>query len=98
MPAKASTRVVIYDQPYTFGGDVNPATVQRLADRVDAKMRQVAQETQLVDSLRVAVLTAMNLADENENLRSQVEKLEHQVTTRARALARDLDRLLERAG
>jgi cell division protein ZapA len=98
MPAKASTRVTIYDQPYTFGGEVNAATVQRLADRVDAKMRQVAQETQLVDSLRVAVLTAMNLADENEALRAQVERLEHQVAAKARELGRDLDRLLERAG
>lgn len=98
MPGKASTRVSIYDQSYTFSGETNAAYVQRLADRVDAKMRQVAQETQLVDSLRVAVLTAMNLADENQQLRAQVEGLERQVADKARALARDLDRLLERAG
>jgi cell division protein ZapA len=98
MPTRSSTRVTIFDQPYTFAGESNAATVQRLADRVDAKMRQVAQETQLVDSLRVAVLTAMNLADENETLRAQVERLERQVAAKARELGRDLDRLLERAG
>lgn len=96
MTGKLSTRVSIYDQNYSIGGG-DSATIERLAERVDTKMRQVAKETRVVDSLRVAVLAAINFADENEALRGQVEKLQREVGERARALTADLDHLLHRA-
>jgi cell division protein ZapA len=57
------TTVTIYDQPYHLTGQ-DKAHIQRLAETVDAKMRAVASQGQTVDSLRVAVLAALNLADE----------------------------------
>ena len=38
--------------------------IRELASQVDAKMRAVAAQGRTVDSLRVAVLAALNLADE----------------------------------
>jgi cell division protein ZapA len=55
--------VSIYDQAYHLTGQ-NPAHIHRLAGLVDSKMRAVAQQGRTVDSLRVAVLAALNLADE----------------------------------
>lgn len=98
MSARVPTRVEIFDQGYSIGGESDAAYVRRLAERVDAKMRQVARETHVVDSVRVAVLAAINLADENEALRARVEQLQHLVGEKARSLNRDLDRLLSRAG
>jgi cell division protein ZapA len=57
------TTVSIYDQAYHLTGQ-NPAHIHRLAELVDAKMRAVATHGRTVDSLRVAVLAALNLADE----------------------------------
>jgi cell division protein ZapA len=57
------TTVSIYDQAYHLTGQ-NPAHIHRLAELVDSKMRAVAQQGRTVDSLRVAVLAALNLADE----------------------------------
>jgi cell division protein ZapA len=55
--------VDIYDQVYHLSGqDVDH--IRELAARVDAKMRAVAAHGRTVDSLRVAVLAALNLADE----------------------------------
>ena len=55
--------VSIYDQTYHLRGqDANH--IRRLADLVDSKMRAVASQGRTVDSLRVAVLAALNLADE----------------------------------
>ncbi|MGH9468142.1 MAG: cell division protein ZapA [Terriglobales bacterium] len=96
MSSKASTRVNIYGQNYSFAGS-DAEAVQRLADSVDAKMRQVARETHVVDSLRVAVLAAINLADENERLRAQVDGLQHKLGGRIRAMNANLERLLHRA-
>ena len=58
------TKVEIYGQSYTMGGEVDEGYVQKLARYVDEKMRAVSEATQTVDSVRVAVLTAMALADE----------------------------------
>ena len=57
-------KVEIYGQSYTLSGDVDEAYVQKLARYVDEKMRAVAEATQTVDSVRVAVLAAMAIADE----------------------------------
>lgn len=55
--------VEIYDQTYHLSGD-DPEHIRKLAEQVDAKMRAVAAQGRTVDSLRVAVLAALNLADE----------------------------------
>lgn len=57
------TTVHIYDQAYYLTGQ-DPEHICRLAELVDAKMRAVAAQGRTVDSLRVAVLAALNLADE----------------------------------
>jgi cell division protein ZapA len=55
--------VEIYDQMYHLSGQ-DAEHILALAARVDAKMRAVAAQGRTVDSLRVAVLAALNLADE----------------------------------
>jgi cell division protein ZapA len=55
--------VNIYDQIYHLSGQ-DAEHVRHLAACVDAKMRAVAAQGRTVDSLRVAVLAALNLADD----------------------------------
>jgi cell division protein ZapA len=55
--------VEIYDQTYHLAGQ-DTQHIRDLAARVDGKMRAVAAQGRTVDSLRVAVLAALNLADE----------------------------------
>jgi cell division protein ZapA len=62
-PPPGYTTVQIYDQAYHLTGQ-DPEHVRRLAELVDSKMRAVAAQGRTVDSLRVAVLAALNLADE----------------------------------
>ena len=98
---KQSVAVEIYDQVYHLRG-IDPAYIEQLAQIVDAKMRAVSALGNTVDSLRVAVLAALNIADELENLRQRYESLSgslslSQVTMRSRAgsLAGLLDEVLE---
>ena len=67
-----SVSVQIYDQTYNLRG-VDPDYVRGLAATVDTKMRAVADRSSTVDSLRVAVLAALNLADELAMLRDRAE-------------------------
>ena len=55
--------VQIYDQTYHLSGQ-DAEHIRQLAAQVDMKMRAVAAQGRTVDSLRVAVLAALNLADE----------------------------------
>jgi cell division protein ZapA len=61
--ASGYVTVEIYDQFYHLSGQ-NPDHIRELAACVDAKMRAVASHGRTVDSLRVAVMAALNLADE----------------------------------
>jgi cell division protein ZapA len=64
-------KVEIFGQSYTVGGDLDEAYVQQLARYVDERMNAVASATQTVDSVKVAVLAALAIADELYSLRQQ---------------------------
>ena len=64
--------VDIYDQTYRLRGS-DREYLERLAAVVDARMRSVAAHGRTVDSLRVAVLAALNIADELTRLQERYE-------------------------
>jgi cell division protein ZapA len=66
--------VDIYDQTYRLRGQ-DPAYIQHLAEIVDTKMRAVAAQGKSVDSLRVAVLAALNIADELSTMEQRYNTL-----------------------
>ena len=90
--------VDIYDQIYHLRGP-DPKYLEKLSALVDAKMRAVAQHGTTVDSLRVAVLAALNIADELVTLRQERDALAgnvvHNIKTRTETLAEMLDAALE---
>jgi cell division protein ZapA len=58
------TKVEIFGQTYHIAGELDEAYVQKLARYVDEKMKAVAQGAQVVDTVKVAVLAALAIADE----------------------------------
>lgn len=99
-PAAPNCNLVvdIYDQMYHLRGP-DPKYLQQLSALVDAKMRAVAQHGTTVDSLRVAVLAALNIADELVTLQHQQDTLAGNVAlnlkSRTETLAEMLDAVLE---
>ena len=90
----APIKVEIYDQVYNLRG-VDAEYVTRLAQFVDSKMRNVAEQTSTVDSLRLAVLAAINIADEYHILKKKYDLLAGEYNKRAGALAGALDEVIE---
>ena len=87
--ATTSVSVDIYDQTYHLRAH-DPAYIEKLAATVDSKMRAVSASGTTVDSLRVAVLAALNIADELLRLQEQNRQLhasESQSTLRSRAMS-----------
>jgi cell division protein ZapA len=58
-------QVEIFGQTYKLRADEDEAYVEQLAAYVDEKMREMARQTRAVDSLKVAILAALNIADEH---------------------------------
>ena len=86
--------VEIYDQTYYLAGE-DTEHIRGLAELVDARMRAVAAGGRTVDSLRVAVLAALNLADELLEARKATGGDARLTTARAASLRGMLDEVLE---
>lgn len=95
MADKANTiHVEIFGQTYAVHAGADPAYIQELAAYVDKKMRAVGQSATAVDSVRAAVLTALNLADESFRLR-QGGPEGAKLRERAKTLIHELDVVLK---
>jgi cell division protein ZapA len=89
-----SVRVEIFDQVYNLRGS-DAAYILKLAEYVDGKMRAVSEQTATVDSVRLAVLAALNIADEYHLLKRQLEPPSPEARQRASKLANALDEVLQ---
>ena len=99
--APTAVAVEIYDQIYHLRG-TDPAYIEALAATVDSKMRAVSAIGGTVDSLRVAVLAALNIADELTQLRARydllagsVSQTQRTVRSRTGSLSHLLDEVLD---
>ena len=86
--------VEIHGQRYPIRSTLDPQYVARLAAYVDEKMRVAADSTPTGDSLRLAVLAALNVADELFRCRDSNDARSGELAERAGELERLLDRVL----
>lgn len=66
-----STTVEIFGQTYNVRGEGDPNYLEELARYVDARMREVAAEVNTVDPMKIAILAALNIADEFSRFKKQ---------------------------
>ncbi|MGH9699677.1 MAG: cell division protein ZapA [Candidatus Acidiferrales bacterium] len=88
-------KIEIYDQSYNVAAEQNEEYLQKLAAYVDSKMRTVAESTHLVDTVKVAVLAALNIADEMFTARARQEQLEGPLRKRVEKCVDIVEKALE---
>jgi cell division protein ZapA len=86
--------VEIQGERYPIRSALDPAYVARLALYVDEKMRAAASTAPTGDTQRLAVLAALNIADELFRCRELTRERDGQLAERAGALERLVDRVL----
>ena len=79
----APVKVQIFGQSYSIQGELDGKYVQKLAKYVDDKMHEIADVTKTVDTLKVAVLAALAIADELHNM--QRDRGDHEELLREQA-------------
>jgi cell division protein ZapA (FtsZ GTPase activity inhibitor) len=68
--------VEIYDQKYSIvlKSDMQESDVYKLAEDVDERMREISAAANTPDSLKIAILTALHLAQELREQRKSSEQ------------------------
>lgn len=93
MPS-TTTPVEIFGGVYHVRGDDETGYLQSLADLVDRKMREVAEHVK-GDTARIAILAALNLADELFQIQSRQEGERVEIREKVAALTEELTQALE---
>lgn len=90
--------VEIHGQRYAVRSDLDPQYVGELAAYLDTRMQMAARELSSSDPLRIAVIAALNLADELFRARADATGLERRVLSKTADLERLLDGALQADG
>ena len=89
-----SYKVVIYNQTYSLRSDHDQDYIHELAEYVDKRMNEIARATMTVDSLRVAILAALQIADELYQARRDMRETEEEIADRSAKYIDLLDQFL----
>ena len=88
-------QVEIYNQIYSIRSDGDNEYILSLAKYVDGKMRTISSGTLTVDSLKVAILAALHIADEFHQAKDVHAQVDAQLGSRSSECSELLDRVLK---
>ena len=91
MTEKNTEKVEIFGQEYKIKGVGNPQYIHRIAGYVDKKMREIAHSSGIMSQSRIAILAALNIADELYQEREEREKRQEELEGKAARLGELLD-------
>lgn len=94
---KTRVQVEILGQRYTLRveGDESADYVESLAAYVQRKMEEISEGTPTVDSLKLAILAALNITDEYFTLKMESDQVDDLIADRAQELVAILDEAVE---
>lgn len=90
-----ATEVEIFGAVYSVRGRDDSEYLQELAALVDRTMREVAAQVTTVDTVKIAILAALNIADELSQCRRQREGVRVVIEEKATALTGELAAALD---
>lgn len=90
-------KIEIYDQFYNVNSGQSDEYLRELAAYVDGKMHEIADATHIADSLKVAVLAALNIADEVFTLREREKQIEGPLRKRVEKCVSLVEKAIERS-
>ncbi len=86
--------VKIYDRDYALRTSGDPEGLKALCDALDRLMRQISDESGSVDTVKVAILSALSLADDLRRAREQLRQMDESLSRRSLECVSMLDRFL----
>ena len=91
-----TVKVEIYNQTYNIRSrDGDTEHLKQLAAFVNSRMNEIAASALTVDSLRLAILAALHIADELHQMKDRRDKLDQEIGERSAECVELLDNLLK---
>ncbi|GAB4331318.1 MAG: hypothetical protein Kow0037_07810 [Calditrichia bacterium] len=91
---KKAIKVNIFGFEYALRSDMEPEYLEELASYVDGKMKQLGESVQSKSQQKIAVLAALNIADEYFRLKRKHEKLVKEIEATSEKITENLDEYL----
>jgi cell division protein ZapA len=91
---KGGVTVDIFGQEYKVTGDAGPDHILEIAQYVDGKMKEVAHGAPAGSLTKIAILAALNIAEELFRERTEKQKLVQDVETSTRRMRRKLEEIV----
>lgn len=82
MTPAETVKVTIFNQTYSLRSTGGAEHIREIAGMVDERMKQIASHLSTHDISKIAILTALNIADEMQNLKAQFAVEIEQLLTR----------------
>ena len=93
-PDSGFVQVKIYDREYAFRTTGDPERLKRLCVSLDKRMREVAESSGSVDTLKVAILVALSLADDLDRALAELKQIDEVLGRRSLECVSMLERFL----
>jgi cell division protein ZapA len=94
-PNAGAVNVKIYDREYALRTSGDAERLLLLCDYLNRKMREVAESSGSVDTLKVAILTALSVTDDLFRLQEEFQKMDEVIGRRSMECVSILDRFLQ---
>ncbi|HVP57991.1 MAG TPA: cell division protein ZapA [bacterium] len=91
---KEGVTVDIFGHEYKIRGDADPGYILEIAQYVDGKMKEVAHGAPAGSLTKIAILAALNIAEELFRERTEKQKYVQDVETSTRRMRRKLEELV----
>jgi cell division protein ZapA len=89
-----STKIEIFGQYYNIKGDMSDEYIDQLAIYVDKKMKMIADQSPMLDTMKLAILACLNIADELFTLKKAIEDKNKELERRADEILKSIDNYL----
>jgi cell division protein ZapA len=83
--------IKVFGQTYTVKSDAEEGHIQEVARYVNEKMDEVLKKTRSVSTMNVAILTALNIADELLREKEKEKAFFQEIDAKSRELAEKID-------
>jgi len=93
-PEPSFVQVKIYDREYALRTNGDPERLHGLCVGLDKRMREVAESSGAVDTLKVAILAALSLADDLDRAHGELKKIDESLSRRSLECVSMLERFL----
>jgi cell division protein ZapA len=93
-PEPGFVQVKIYDRDYALRTTGDPERLHRICISLDKRMREIAESSGTVDTLKLAILVALSLADDLDRIREELKKMDESLSRRSLECVSMLERFL----